>query len=208
MARRKTRRRRPRRRRQCGARRRVGARDMGQSAAQHRPYAALPPLLITTPFLVTTHSLLERSQHRIPASNRDSSRPDPRTRVIVSFPKDNCLVREQIVTIVFTTPLRSLSLSPPNTFPRRLYRRYRPIGFDRKDRSSRLLAYLLVSKKRGRRGRRFPAEDRSTCRFRTQPLFDVDSNPHGNDELSPWERKLASTIDVFVTYARRGITNS
>lgn len=120
----------------------------------------------------------------------------------------NCLVREQIVTIVFTTPLRSLSLSPPNTFPRRLYRRYRPIGFDRKDRSSRLLAYLLVSKKRGRRGRRFPAEDRSTCRFRTQPLFDVDSNPHGNDELSPWERKLASTIDVFVTYAGRGITNS
>lgn len=28
-----------------------------------------------------------------PASNRDSLRPDTRTRVIVSFPKDNCLVR-------------------------------------------------------------------------------------------------------------------
>lgn len=79
----------------------MGARDMGQSAAQHRPYAALPPLLITIPFLVTTHSLLERSQRRIPASNRDSSRPDTRTRVIVSFPKDNCLVREQIVIARF-----------------------------------------------------------------------------------------------------------
>lgn len=66
--------------------------------ARHRPYAALPSLNNDARFpsslqRTPVYSAIREKPTSKPASNRDSSRPDARTRVIVSFPKGNRLVR-------------------------------------------------------------------------------------------------------------------
>lgn len=179
--------------------------------ARHRPYAALPSLNNDARFpsslqRTPVYSAIREKPTSKTASNRDSSRPDARTRVIVSFPKGNRLVRAnhyhrfpsffpfpfssfRSFAVRFRFRLTQLVPSPitfrsrwSSSFRRRIDR------FDKKTESRN----LTFSKSEGTDTIwRFPAsDDRSTSAlgvsyrsrsrsfflFRTQPLLDVDLN--------------------------------